>query len=156
MRFFCHVTTWFNSHLVSRVEPLHLPSLEAIGLAEKEMLCFKFFIWPTRLRSQRVMWLHGWLSVTIRHYPDNSGGIGLVGEDIKFLNWHETSCDHVMRVVWLHYELSLTIRQHPAKFAGHTPSEGRNISFLISHVTSCNQVVRGICENLVPRAILKK
>ena len=42
----CYVTTWFNSHLALRVEPLHLPSLGAIGFAEEEKLLFKFFMWP--------------------------------------------------------------------------------------------------------------
>ena len=49
--------------------------LGAIGLAEKEILRFKFF-----MRSQRVMWHHGRLSVPICHHPDNSGGIGLAEE----------------------------------------------------------------------------
>ena len=38
--FFLSCDHLFNSHLVSWVEPLHLPSLETIGLAEKEMLCY--------------------------------------------------------------------------------------------------------------------
>ena len=130
------MTTWFNSHLVLWVEPLYLQSLEAIGLAKKEMLILNFSYVFTRLRNQRVIWLHGWLFDTIRHHSAKSGGIDLVEKDIKFSNLHVTSCDHVIRAVWLDYELCLTICQYLANFAGHAPFEGRNILLLVCHVTS--------------------
>ena len=42
----CHVTTWFNGHLVLWVELVHLPNLGVIGLAKEEILRFKLFMWP--------------------------------------------------------------------------------------------------------------
>ena len=41
----CHVSTWFNGHLVLWVTPLHLPTLGATDDAEEEILRFKFFMW---------------------------------------------------------------------------------------------------------------
>ena len=114
----CHVTTWFNSHLVLWVEPLHLP-----GLWKRRYYVLIFSCDLTRLHSQRAMWLHGWFPVTIHHHPAKSAGIGLVEE--KF---------------------HLILYQHSAKFGGHTSSEGRNILFLICHVTSCDQMVRRTCD----------
>ena len=40
----CHMTTWFNGHLVLRVGPLYFPSLGALGLDEEEILRFIFFV----------------------------------------------------------------------------------------------------------------
>ena len=82
-----------------------LPSLGAIGLAEKEILRFKFFMWPHKTAKSKSHVTPYVVSVAICHHPSNSGGIGLVEENIKFLIWHVTSYDHVIRVVRLHCEL---------------------------------------------------
>ena len=127
----------------------HLPSLGAIDFAEKEIYVLNFSWYLTRLSSQRVMWLNVWFSVTMRHHPANSSGIGLVEEDIKFSIWHAASYDLMIRTVRIHYELCLTICQHSAKFGGHTSSGRRNVLFLVCHVTSCDQVVRERCDFMV-------
>ena len=63
----CHVTAWFNGHLVL------------------------WFIWSyllnflcdfTRLRSQSVMWLHGWFPVITRQHSVKYDGIDLVEDEV--------------------------------------------------------------------------
>ena len=75
-----------------------MPGLGTIGLAEKEILCFKFSHDIARLHSQRVMWLNGWLSVTISHQPTKFCGHRPYRKgDIKFKIRHMTSCYPVIR-----------------------------------------------------------
>ena len=94
------------------------PKIGALGLAEEDILQGL-----TRLSNQRVMWLHGWLFVTIRHYPAKSGDVSLAQEEI-----YSKEC--------------LTIYQHPAKFGDQTSSGGWNFLFIVCHVTSVDQVAR--------------
>ena len=72
-----------------------LLSLGTMALGKMRYYVLNFLRDLTRLRSQRVMWLHGWLPDTISHKlgghkPCRKG-------DIKFSIWHVTSCDHVIR-----------------------------------------------------------
>ena len=56
----CHMTTWFNGHLVLRVGPLYFPSLGALGLDEEEILRFIFFVSP-RKSSQTKSHVTPWV-----------------------------------------------------------------------------------------------
>ena len=76
----CHVTTWFNGNLLLWVEPLNLPVRKALRKRRYYVLSFSWDL--TILHIQRVMWLHGWLPVTIRYHLATSGGIGLVEVEI--------------------------------------------------------------------------
>ena len=140
-------TTWFNSHLVLWVKHLYLPCLETIGLAEKEILHFKFFMWIHMTASWKNH-VTPWLASC--HHTSPFCQVWWYRpcrrDDIKFSIWHVTSCDHVIRVMWFHFGLRLAIRQYNAKFCGHLSSRGTNISFLVCHVTSCDQVVKGTCD----------
>ena len=50
------------------------------------------------MRSQGVMWVHGYLPGTISHHPAKFGGyMSCRRGDIMFLIWHMTSCDHVIK-----------------------------------------------------------
>ena len=69
-----------NGNLLFWVESLQLQYLGSRGLAGEKMLCFLYD--PTRLLSQRVMLLHGWLSVTISHLPVKSNGTELIEDEI--------------------------------------------------------------------------
>ena len=52
----------------------------------------------TRVRSQGVMWVHGWLPVTIGHHLAKYGGHKPCRRgDKMFPIWHVTSCDHVIK-----------------------------------------------------------
>ena len=74
------------------------PSSETMGLAEKEILRFRFFAWSHKKRIQRVMWLHGWLPVTISQYAANFDGHRPCRRgDNMFSIWQVTSWDHVFR-----------------------------------------------------------
>ena len=52
------------------------------ALREKKFYVLNFVYDPTRLLSQRVMLLHGWLSVTISHLPVKSNGTELIEDEI--------------------------------------------------------------------------
>ena len=50
------------------------------------------------MRSQGVIWVPGWLPVTISHHPAKFGGYRPCRRGyIVFLIWHVTSCDHVIK-----------------------------------------------------------
>ena len=118
-----HFTTWFNIHLVSWVDPLQLPSLRAIGLVEEGILCFKFFMWPSRnvySKSHVTPWVafccH--MSPTCQVWWYRAWRRG----DIRFSIRDVTFCDNLIRVLRLHYGLRFTIHQEPSKFVHQTSS----------------------------------
>ena len=74
----CHVTNWFNGLVVLWVEPLdsQSPLYQGWGsctLQNRRYYVINFSCNFTEVRSQWVIWFHGWLSVVIVHYPAKFG-----------------------------------------------------------------------------------
>ena len=75
-----------------------LPSLGPWFLWKTRYFVLHFSCELTRLHSQRVMWLHGWIPIIMGHQPAKSGvHKPCIKGDIMFLNWHMTYCNHVIR-----------------------------------------------------------
>ena len=98
-----HVTTGFNSYVLLWVEPLplQLPPCQAWGpwaLWRRRYYVLNCSRDLRRLRSKRVILLHGWLPVIISHHIAKSGGRRPCRRrDIIFTIQHVTSWDHVIR-----------------------------------------------------------
>ena len=118
-----------------------IPTLPNWGPCTLQKRCYvvHFSCNLTRVRSQVVMWLHGWLPVTISHYPTKFGGHRPCrAGDIMFSIWHLTSCDPVIKEshnLILGF-VSPYFLQHPATFAEHISSGERNILYSIRHMAS--------------------
>ena len=92
-----------------------------------------FLMWP---HDQVVMWLHGWIPLTLRYHPAKFGGHRSCRRgDIVFLIWHMTSHDHMVRGL--------------CDFIGAHKSFGRrDAMFLICHVTSRDHMIRWPCNSM--------
>ena len=89
-------------------------------------------MWP---HDQMVMWLHGWIPLTLSYHPAKSGGHRSCTRGDMFLIWHVTSHDHMVRGL--------------CDFIGARKSFGRrDTMFLIFHVTSRDHMIRWPCNSM--------
>ena len=97
---FDYLIQWTCGFMCGASSPsiITLPSLGPWFLWKRRYFVLNFSRELTRLHSQRVMWLYRWLPVIMGHHPAKSGvHRPCRKEDILSLNWHMTSCNHVIR-----------------------------------------------------------